>query len=121
MIFHIVSREAWLAALQRGEYRAPSLDREGFIHCSTITQVIPVANAFYRGQSDLVLLVIDETQVEPEIRWEAPAGPPADGVSLSDLFPHVYGALNLDAVLQVVDFKPDGAGTFSLPPLPTEN
>jgi len=84
-------------------------------------QVIPVANAFYRGQNDLMLLVIDETRIVPEVRWEAPAGPPADGVTLSDLFPHVYGALNLDAVLQVVDFTPDVAGTFSLPPLPTKN
>lgn len=118
MILHITSRKEWLAAQQTGEYRAPSLESEGFIHCSTERQVIAVANAFHRGRKDLVLLVVDETRLEPEVRWEAPAGSPAEGISPSDLFPHVYGAINVEAVASVLDLEPDSAGTFVLPPLP---
>lgn len=118
MILHITSRKEWLAAQKSGEYRAPSLESEGFIHCSTEKQVVAVANAFYRGRNDLVLLVVDEARLRPEVRWEAPAGSPAEGISPSELFPHVYGAINVEAVASVLDLKPDSAGMFTLPPLP---
>jgi uncharacterized protein (DUF952 family) len=117
LILHITTRKEWLAAQAGGEYRAPSLDTEGFIHCSTEKQVVQVANAFYRGQNDLVLLNIDETKLGPEVKWEPPAGPPAEGHSKSDKFPHVYGPINLSAVASVLDFEPASNGTFSLPPL----
>jgi uncharacterized protein (DUF952 family) len=118
MILHITSRTEWAGAQARGAYLAPSLETEGFIHCSTEKQVHHVANAFYRGQNDLVLLNIDETKLKPELKWEAPAGPPAPGISESDSFPHVFGPINLDAVASVLDFAADPAsGTFS-PPQP---
>jgi len=117
MILHISSRAEWNEAQARGEYRAPSLDTEGFIHCSTQKQVVPVANAFYHGRTDLVLLVIDESRLKPGLKWEAPAGPPAAGISESESFPHIYGAINLSAVASVLDFAPDSSGEFVLPPL----
>ena len=117
MILHITSRAEWADAQTRGEYIAPSLSTEGFIHCSTETQVLHVANAFYRGRNDLVLLLIDASRLKPELKWEAPAGPPAPGISESDSFPHIFGPINLTAVASVPDFMPDSAGTFILPPL----
>ena len=117
MILHITSRAEWADAQARGEYIAPSLNAEGFIHCSTEKQVLHVANAFYRGRNDLVLLLIDESKLKPELKWEAPAGPPAPGISESDSFPHIYGAINLSAVASVLDFAPDPSGKFVLPPL----
>ena len=47
-----------------------SLPPEGFIHCSTPEQVIQVANARFRGRTDLLLLTIDTDKVGPEIRYE---------------------------------------------------
>ena len=117
MILHITSRTEWHTAQQRGDYRAPSLETEGFIHSSTAKQILHVANAFYRGKKDLVLLVIDETLVQPEVKWEAPAGAPAKGISPDDEFPHIYGPLNLEAVVQVTDFLPEEDGSFQLPNL----
>lgn len=122
LILHITSKQEWLAAQQRGEYIAPSLKTEGFIHCSTEKQVLHVANAFYRGKNDLALLVLDEAALKPELKWEAPAGPSASGISDSDKFPHVFGPINLTAVASVLDFEPDPvSGTFTLLPLPTDN
>ena len=117
MILHITSKSEWAEAQTRGEYIAPSLNTEGFIHCSTEKQVLQVANAFYAGRTDLVLLKLDETKLKPEIKWEAPAGPPAPGISESDKFPHVFGPINLTAVASVLEFAPDPAGKFILPPL----
>lgn len=116
-ILHITSRPEWLSAEKRGLFAASSLMTEGFIHCSTPEQVVPVANAFYKGQSGLVLLVVDESLLKPELRWEAPAGAPAEGISAADLFPHIYGPVNVDAIVKVLEFPPDPAGVFSLPAL----
>jgi uncharacterized protein (DUF952 family) len=121
LILHIIARAEWeRALLVDGYYRAPSLETEGFIHCSTPAQVANVANAFYKDAIDLVLLCIDPNRVESEVRFEPPApvdGAPAD-MEIEDgaLFPHIYGPLNGDAVLLVVPFEPDSDGTFSLPP-----
>jgi len=112
MILHITSRAAWLAAQQRGEYIAPSLESEGFIHCSTETQALHVANAFYRGQKGLVLLKLDESRIKSQVKWEAPAGPPAPGISASDSFPHIYGPINLEAVISTRDFEADSTTGF---------
>ncbi len=117
MILHITSKAEWLEAQNRGEYVAPSLQSEGFIHCSTEKQVLHVANAFYRGRTDLVLLQLDEAKLTSALKWEPPAGPPAPGISEADLFPHVFGPINLAAVIAAVDFPPNSASaTFSLPP-----
>ncbi len=120
MIYHITSRSDWQQAQERGDYRAESLETEGFIHNSTSKQVIKVANAFYRGQQDLVLLCITPDKLDVKVVWEAPAHPDPDPdnpppVEETDLFPHVYGPINLTAVVQVVDFPSNPDGTFSLP------
>ena len=102
MICHITTREAWQAAQSQGSYRAESLATEGFIHCSTRRQVLSVANSFYRGAHDLLLLQIDEHGLDAPLVWEAPAHPDpdkADEFAESGAFPHIYGALNLDAVV----------------------
>ena len=75
MIFHITSRADWETAQQRGEYRAPSLDTEGFIHCSTSSQVLPVAENFYKGQRDLLLLAIEARRIPPALRGSNDVSP----------------------------------------------
>jgi uncharacterized protein (DUF952 family) len=107
LILHITTRDRAQTAQQTGIYRADSLDTEGFIHCSTPEQVIWVANQFYTGQIDLVLLCIDPEKVNPEIRYET-----VEGVGT---FPHVYGELNADAIVKIVEFPPNINGTFSIP------
>lgn len=106
LLFHITPRADWERALRQGVYRAASLRREGFIHCSGRTQVVRVANTFYRGRRNLLLLVIDPARVQPAIRHER-----VDGRR----FPHIYGPLNLDAVVRVLEFPPRRDGTFALP------
>ena len=102
MIYHITTPAEWAAAQRAGSYRAASLDSEGFIHCSTRQQVLPVAKLFYRGRGDLLLLRIDESRLDAPLVWEAPAHPDpekAGEFAETDRFPHIYGELNLDAVV----------------------
>ena len=118
MIYHITSRANWGVAQTQGHYRAPSLESEGFIHCSTRHQISGVANELYRGQTGLLLLCIDEESLRAPLVWEAPAHPNSDTTKQSvdeSVFPHVYGVLNLDSVVAVLDFPETETG-FSLPP-----
>jgi len=117
MIFHITSGAAWDEAQQRGDYRAESLATEGFIHCSTLAQVLPVADNFYKGQSGLILLEIEPTLLSSTLKWEPPSGGTPHGVPASDQFPHIYGPINLDSVVKVVDLNQNSNGTFTLPNL----
>jgi uncharacterized protein (DUF952 family) len=108
-IFHITSRSAWEEAQKNGKYESDSLRTEGFIHSSRREQVLRVANAFYHHQQGLVILKIDLSRLQPEVRWEA-------GTDKADeLFPHLYGPLNLEAVKQVITFDPLPGGMFTLP------
>ncbi len=115
MIYHLTSRRDWNEAQKSGEYRAESLESEGFIHCSTETQVLPVANTFYRGQQEVVLLEISPALLASELRWEPPAGAPPPGVPEGDGFPHIYGPINLGAIVKVYDLESNPDGSYKLP------
>lgn len=106
-ILHITKRQQWEQAKNLGTYRADSLDSEGFMHCSKSTQILKVAKRFFDNQKELVLLFIDSEKVQAEIRYE-----PAE---IGELFPHIYGELNIDAVYQVIDFEAGEDGLFELP------
>ena len=95
-IFHICPREAWEAAQQNGVYKAESLESEGFIHCSKAEQIAGVANTFYKGIEGLVLLHIAINKLQVEVRWEEVG---------EEVYPHIYGPINLDAVVEVEDFE----------------
>jgi uncharacterized protein (DUF952 family) len=107
-IFHITPKTTWEQAVSTGSYLADSLSTEGFIHCSTREQVLATANRFYHGQPGLVLLEIDPACLDACVKHENLEGGAA-------LFPHIYGALNLNAVVRVFPFVPNMDGNFSFP------
>ena len=105
-LWHILSRGEWEAAREAGEYRPESLRTEGFIHLSEDKQWLRVANARYAGQTDLVLLSIRADRLKSPVHTE-----PADG----DAYPHLYGPLNLDAVVDVFPLPCSPDGRIELP------
>jgi len=107
MILHITTPGAWAQAQIVGAYRPASLASEGFIHCSTPGQVAGSANKHYAGQSEVLLLYIDENRLTAEVRYE--------DLNAGDLFPHIYGPLNLDAVIKVASYEPGADGRFAPP------
>ena len=104
---HIAKLEQWEQAKSSGVYRGDTLGSDGFIHCSTSQQVVKVANALFHGQEGLVLLSIEPSKVRSKIRYErSEAGEP---------YPHIYGPLNIEAVLKVFSFEPGKDGKFRFP------
>ena len=108
LIFHIASNDDWQQTKDANEYAPEMFATEGFIHCSTRDQIIPVANARFRGQPGLLLLSIDSDKVRHRIVYENLEGG-------QQLFPHIYGKLNRDAVTTVDEFLPNADGSFTFP------
>jgi predicted cupin superfamily sugar epimerase/uncharacterized protein (DUF952 family) len=104
-IFHICARAALDAARAAGAYRPESLTHEGFVHLSRAHQVLPTASAYFAGVPDLVLLVIDPALLTAPLRYEPPAPLPSAQPKVDDveLYPHCFGPLDLDAIVDVID------------------
>lgn len=102
-IVHICAKDDWIEAISSRIYRTPSLEKEGFIHFSRPDQVLKVANTYYQGTKNLILLWVDINKVSGKLHWEE-----SDG----DIYPHLYGPLELNAIIAALDFSPDEDGNF---------
>jgi len=103
LIFHLTYKDAWEAARPAGEYAAPSLAEEGFIHCSKdIPQLLKVAGRLYPGETGLLVLDVDLERLTSPLKNE----PSRSG----EIYPHIYGILNADAVVgeRVLEVDADG-------------
>ena len=98
MIFHVTDESRWARSLTEGTHTGSTLGvelaHEGYIHCSNLDQVAGVLQRYYQGIPDLVLLHVDEALLTSPVVHEQLGGAP-------EPFPHVYGPINLDAVVQV--------------------
>jgi len=94
LIYHITSREAWEQAQVKGLYDTPSLKEEGFIHCSHENQLSGVMDRYYSGKTDLLKLVIDTDKLKSRMIYDW-------SCTLTETFPHIYGPVNLEAVVGV--------------------
>ncbi len=94
-IYHVTTQQKWEEAQVNGAFIADSLAIEGFIHCSVEDQVAGVLDRYYKGQTGLVKLKIEKAKVERPLIFEL-AG------SINEVFPHIHGPINLDAVVAVI-------------------
>lgn len=109
-IYKICPASAWREAERQGAYRGSADDaRDGFIHFSTAAQVAATAKKYFTGQSGLFLVAVDADALGDDLRWE-----PARG---GDLFPHLYGELDISAVQSVTDLPMRSDGSHSIPEL----
>ena len=107
-LFHITTAAELEAARPAGEYRPAAFAHEGFIHCSYGHQVAATAARIFRGRAGLVLLEIDRASLTCAVVDENLEGG-------SERYPHIYGALPLDAIRAVHPLPLLADGSFSLP------
>ena len=107
-LVHLCSTGEWDQARSAGELRPDSLGEVGFVHLSAQHQVHLPANRLFVGRVDLVLLYLDPDRLGAPVRWEP--GVPSDPAAM--LFPHLYGALPVDAVVDVRSYVPGPDGRF---------
>lgn len=104
MIYHLATRLDWERRTPI-RYAPSGLSDEGFVHCSAGEQVLDTAHAHFGDRHDLLILTIDETRLGSPVVWEDLYGSSRD-------FPHIYGPVDLDAVVSVRPFPPDEEGLF---------
>jgi uncharacterized protein (DUF952 family) len=112
-IFHIALRSDWELAKRQGSYRVStrgkSLDEVGFVHCSWQHQVSTIANSVYADVTHpLCLLVIDESRLSAPVHEE-------DIEGTGQSFPHIYGPVDLDAVVEVREYVKGSDGRYPSP------
>lgn len=104
-IYHMIPAATWASVSNATEYRAESLESEGFIHCTVGERnLLEVAERFYRDiPGDWLVLVLDPARIRSEVRW---------ALQPALAYPHIHGPLNLDAVTEVRPFPRDAHGRF---------
>jgi uncharacterized protein (DUF952 family) len=109
-IYKICPASAWRAAERRGVYRGSADDtRDGFIHFSTASQVMETARKHFFGQTGLFLIETDADALGEALRWEPSRN--------NELFPHLYGELDIGAVSRVLTMHARSDGTHDIPEL----
>lgn len=110
MIYHMVPADYWNKQSDANPYQSETFGEEGFIHASgSPEQLLKVAQRFYRSEPvPYIILCVDESKLDSELRWELSQ---AD----ADTFPHIYGLLNHEAVVDMVPFPREEDGSFNLP------
>ncbi len=102
-IYKILEASAWARALAGGRFEGSADDRaDGFIHFSTADQVPETARRHFAGQAGLMMLALEAEDLGSALKWEPSRG--------GALFPHLYGALACDRVIEAraVDLTADG-------------
>jgi uncharacterized protein (DUF952 family) len=109
-IYKICPGPAWREAERQGVYRGSADDaRDGFIHFSVASQVAGTAKKHFFGQTELLLIAVDAERLGEALRWERSRN--------EELFPHLYGDLDLGAVIEVLDMPVRADGTHHIPEL----
>jgi len=110
LIFHMCRRTEWDQALARGTYLGSSQDQaDGFIHFSTTAQIVESARKHRAGQTDLVVLAVKAEVLGDALKWESSRS--------GALFPHLYGPLQVSAVLWARPLPLGDDGIHLMPPL----
>jgi uncharacterized protein (DUF952 family) len=103
LLYHIATAAEW--NFDGDTYAPQSFEADGFIHCSTKDQLLGVANARFRGRSDLILLRIDAEFAQHSVRYENLEGG-------TELYPHLYQRLKKAHVVEATPFFPSASGMF---------
>jgi uncharacterized protein (DUF952 family) len=109
-IYKICTASAWREAERQGVFRGSADDiRDGFIHFSTAAQLAGTARKHFLGQSGLFLIEVDAAALGDGLRWESSRN--------DELFPHLYGELDLGSVTAVREMRARADGSHDIPEL----
>lgn len=104
-IYLLSSKKEYNQAISEGQLSRDSIAEEGFIHASPKSQLTRIANKYYKETISLLILVVEKSKITAEVKWE-----PATG----GLYPHIYGTLNTDAIVEVQNITLNKEGKYRL-------
>ena len=104
-IYHIIKPTWWANFTDKTHYESETLTQEGFIHCSTGKQLLPTCDRHFKQDTSLVILTLDPKMLTSKLIYElAP--------TVGEEFPHIYGPINLDAVIEQFYLTKNELGLF---------
>ena len=107
-LYKICTEAAFAEAQSMGRFEGSEDDTsDGFIHLSAPHQLPGTLAKHFAGRSGLLLLAIDPQTLGDALRWEPSRG--------GALFPHLYGPLDLAALLSVEKLPLGQDGSHRLP------
>ncbi|ESX04593.1 DUF952 domain-containing protein [Mesorhizobium sp. M0761] len=113
IIYKIAPEALWREAEKNGRFTGAPIDvADGFIHFSTADQARETAAKHFAGQTDLLLIAIDGALLGDPLKYEVSRG--------GALFPHLYGVLDMNAVLWVKPLPLGADGAHQFPALEAE-
>ncbi len=104
MIYHIAVKSEWDAQASSPTYAPARYASEGFIHCSEMHQLEPVANRHFNGSTNLLVLELMPTKLDAETKYEQGG---------EERYPHIYGPINKSAIVRTIRVKSRPDGTFA--------
>ena len=109
-IYKICSKKEWQVACTNKRFEGAEIDvRDGYIHFSTAAQVKETARLHFSGLEDLVLVAVETKMLEPDLKWEVSRG--------GNFFPHLFAALDVEAVKSVTELPVAEDGLHIFPVL----
>lgn len=109
IIFHMVKESEWKNFIHSEFYGGKSLKTDGFLHCCSFDQILHVANNNLRSIDEkLLILCINTEYLSSELKWEK-------NFKNGMVFPHIYGPINKESVINTIEFKKEQSGNFSIP------
>jgi uncharacterized protein (DUF952 family) len=105
--FHLVPKAYFDALDLARDYTPRDFAREGFIHCTDgAAEMARTANRYYQSNPEpFYYLTIDKARVRAPMRYDDAA----------KIYPHIYGALNRDAIIAIRPARRDANGIFLEP------
>lgn len=106
IIFHLTTEEEYQNSKENGYFEPAILQEEGFIPCAGGTQVEALANSLFSGKDKILLLVIDVSTLQHEVKYEYK--------DTEEKYPNVYGSLNVDAIIDKIPIQSEKGGDFKI-------
>lgn len=93
MVYRVTTEQYWNEHKGEPDFITADYFSGGFIHCCTASQVAGVRERYFKGEINLVLLHLEESKLEAELKYEVSTN--------GEKFPHLYGPINRDAIIKI--------------------
>ena len=102
--YHLVPKQVWEKQREQSEYLPEAFSQDGFIHCTNgLEELVNVGNRYYTSdERPFLVLILDVSKIQAPVRYDDP----------DEIYPHIYGPLNTDAVVGTLEVRRDENGTF---------
>lgn len=110
IVTHIANISDWDDYRFKDYYKPKYYKQYGFIHCSTLSQTEDSLNKYFKETDSVIILIINTKKLKSKLKFEQPSS--SNDNRINELFPHIYGSINKDSIIEVIKIKKNSKGNF---------